>query len=825
MPSWKKVIISGSDAALNSLTVSNGATVSSSLTLSGSINNVNYIDFNTSYTATQPVAGRLSWNNSDGTLDLGMKGGNVTQQIGEEIFYEVRNDTGTSIANGTSVYANGVTVGSSRITAAPFVADGSVREVRYLGLATEDISNGVNGFVTRFGYVRNLDTRGNVASSIAVGDETWAVGDILYAHPTVAGKLTNVKPKHDIIVCIIIVRHQSTGVVFVKPSDYGHLDDLHDVNINTGSLSTGDLLIYNSGSDYWINSKQLSGSYGLTGSLSATSFTGSLFGTASYATQALSASFATSASFAVSSSRAISSSFAISASYAPSTPAFPFTGSARITGSLNVLGPVSITGSFTQGNQGNISSGLYSHAEGSETIALGNYSHAEGLGKVIEWNYETLSTNGNSTFGPILAVPYSISLNQIVFNGNITSSIPSFPYTINTLELSNTSENEYYVIVDFGYSPNNPKPVISGASYNAGSNTTTFTLSTPFLSTYPQLLRYGHASGSYSHAEGDSTKANGDFSHAEGSETIASGDYSHAEGAGTIAIGTAAHAAGLYTLASGDYQSVIGQYNLTSSAQSAFIIGNGTSNASRSNLVFASGSRVQVTGSVIATQGFTGSLFGTASYATQALSASFATTASFVSGQFFNTFSQSAAAATWSFAHNLSNKNPIITVWNNADEVIIPEKIVGTNTNLATIFFPFPVSGYASATVGSIIPTASGSIGSTVITGSLRGQVSALSIASNTASLDLATNNFFTLTLANGANTHISASNIQPGQTVNIRVTQGSAGTGTLSFNSAIKQASGSLYTGSMIANSVDMVSLISFDQTNAYISYINNFI
>jgi len=47
----------------------------------------------------------------------------------------------------------------------------------------------------------------------------------------------------------------------------------------------------------------------------------------------------------------------------------------------------------------------------------------------------------------------------------------------------------------------------------------------------------------------------------------------------------------------------------------------------------------------------------------------------------------------------------------------------------------------------------------------------------------------------------------------------------TVWFNSAIKQSSGSLYTGSMIANAVDVVSLIAFDQTNAYISYINNFV
>jgi hypothetical protein len=282
----------GSAQITGSLQVIGNTTITGSLNMSGPISNVNFIDFNTAFSATQPTAGRLSWNNSDGTLDLGMKGGNVTQQIGQEIFYEIRNDTTSSILNGTSVYASGVTVGSGRITAAPFAADGNIREVRYLGLATEDISTGVNGFVTHFGYVRGLDTRGTAPSSIAVGDENWSVGDTLYAHPTVPGKLTNIRPKHEIIVAIIIIRNQTSGVIFVRPSSFGHLDDIHDVNINTGSLSSGDLLVYDSGSDYWVNTKQLTGSYSLTGSLEATSFTGSLLGTASFATNALTASYA-----------------------------------------------------------------------------------------------------------------------------------------------------------------------------------------------------------------------------------------------------------------------------------------------------------------------------------------------------------------------------------------------------------------------------------------------------------------------------------------------------------------------------------------------------
>jgi len=126
------------------------------------------------------------------------------------------------------------------------------------------------------------------------------------------------------------------------------------------------------------------------------------------------------------------------------------------------------------------------------------------------------------------------------------------------------------------------------------------------------------ASGLYSHAEGSYTIASGISAHAEGRETSASGDYSHAEGESTVASGRASHAEGFVTVASGSYQHVQGQYNISSSARSAFIHGNGTSNANRSNLIFASGSEVQITGSLKVSGSITGSLFGTASNATKA---------------------------------------------------------------------------------------------------------------------------------------------------------------------------------------------------------------
>jgi hypothetical protein len=115
--------------------------------------------------------------------------------------------------------------------------------------------------------------------------------------------------------------------------------------------------------------------------------------------------------------------------------------------------------------------------------------------------------------------------------------------------------------------------------------------------------------------------------------------------------------------------------------------------------------------------------------------------------------------------------------------------------------------------------------GSQVITGSLRGNVSALSITSNTASLNMRTNNFFTLNLVDGANTHINPTNINPGQTVNVRVNQGSLGTGTVSFPSFVDQPSGSAYTSSQVANAIDIVTMITFDSSLVFVSSVRNMI
>jgi hypothetical protein len=100
---------------------------------------------------------------------------------------------------------------------------------------------------------------------------------------------------------------------------------------------------------------------------------------------------------------------------------------------------------------------------------------------------------------------------------------------------------------------------------------------------------------------------------------------------------------------------VQGQYNLPSSILSAFIIGNGINDSDRSNLVFAAGNQVEITGSLSVsgilsvTDSITGSLFGTSSWAvssSQAISSSVALTASFLPVGTYNITSSWAQSAS-----------------------------------------------------------------------------------------------------------------------------------------------------------------------------------
>ena len=276
------------------------------------------------YFSGSDAPSRLTWNDIDGTLDLGLKGGNVTLQIGQETVARVVNKTDADLleADFKIVRVRSVSEGGAqgqRLAVVLAQADNDADSTTTLGVVTETIIKNQEGFITIFGQVRQIDTTG--AKSYG-GLETWVDGDVLYLSPTHAGYLTNIKPispQHLVIIGYVEYAHQNNGKIFVKVDNGWEVGELHDVLDSTTSSSYGDLFI-KSGS-VWSNSKQLTGSYGLTGSLTATSFTGSLLGTSSYSINTISASYAQTASYvlnAVSASYATTASNSISASYAQS---------------------------------------------------------------------------------------------------------------------------------------------------------------------------------------------------------------------------------------------------------------------------------------------------------------------------------------------------------------------------------------------------------------------------------------------------------------------------------------------------------------------------
>ena len=154
--------------------------------------------------------GELTWNQSDNTVDLGLNG--ATLQIGQEQLIRVRNNSGVSITNGMAVMATGSIGNSGRLTIAKANVDQSNPKV-VLGIVTETIANGADGFVTTFGKVRAIQTNGGQYG------ETWVDGDILYVKGSDSGALTNVVPTDTqvkIPIAMVVNSHGSNGTLFVR---------------------------------------------------------------------------------------------------------------------------------------------------------------------------------------------------------------------------------------------------------------------------------------------------------------------------------------------------------------------------------------------------------------------------------------------------------------------------------------------------------------------------------------------------------------------------------------------------------------------------------
>lgn len=174
---------------------------------------LDYINFNHNG-VRKPVIGQVGWNKADDTLDIVHKDG-VTQQVGLELYALVENDTGSLIENGSVVGFAGVGA-DQNLQVSKYLADSTGVLLYALGVMTQDLDNsGQTGRCTVWGHVRDIDTTGSAAS------ETWVLGNVLFASPTIAGGMTNVPPtapNASVPIAAVLKVHATEGVIFVRPT-------------------------------------------------------------------------------------------------------------------------------------------------------------------------------------------------------------------------------------------------------------------------------------------------------------------------------------------------------------------------------------------------------------------------------------------------------------------------------------------------------------------------------------------------------------------------------------------------------------------------------
>jgi len=206
-----------------------------------------YLDWGNGSAVTL-AAGRMWYDGSTGAWNLGMGGGNITQQVGEEILVYGKASAAITDSPLQIIYHTGVVGASGVITFAPTII-GLTDSNSIVGVATESLALNDFGRATVFGTVRGITTNGT-----AFG-ETWADDDAIWYNP-VTGNPTKVEPVAPNIKIQVgyVIKAGAGGsgsfhVEIIRGSTLGGTDS----NVQFGTLANTDLIQYSTSLGYWTN--------------------------------------------------------------------------------------------------------------------------------------------------------------------------------------------------------------------------------------------------------------------------------------------------------------------------------------------------------------------------------------------------------------------------------------------------------------------------------------------------------------------------------------------------------------------------------------------
>lgn len=226
------------------------------LATAATLNNPTVSDY-TAYTPTTAptyAEGRVFYDSAAHTLNYYNDSSQMSVNIGQEQIVRVRNQTGSTIPDGTVVYISGATGQTPLVTKA--IAT-SYTTADVIGVTTTDIANNGFGYVTINGTVNGLDT------------SAFADGDAVYLSASVAGAYTATEPtapNYSIQIGVVIYSHGVNGKLLVaiqtKSVESQHI--IGTVGIASGGTNgtatpTAGAIAYGTGTAYAFSSAGTSG--------------------------------------------------------------------------------------------------------------------------------------------------------------------------------------------------------------------------------------------------------------------------------------------------------------------------------------------------------------------------------------------------------------------------------------------------------------------------------------------------------------------------------------------------------------------------------------
>jgi hypothetical protein len=242
---------SATDNAIARFDTTTGKLIQNSTTTiddNGNFGNVNAISFDTTPATLPTTAGSMFWDSGNQTPSV-ILNANTELQLGQESIALVYNGTGSTIPKGSVVAVSGAQGQRPSVVLAD--ADSEALSAPTLGITSEAIANGAEGFVTTFGFIRGLNT------------SAFTAGVPIYLSQT-AGAFTATRPTapaHTVILGWVISINASSGEIFVNINNGWELDELHNVLIT--SPASGNTLIYDAVAGVWKNAN-ITGGTGLS---------------------------------------------------------------------------------------------------------------------------------------------------------------------------------------------------------------------------------------------------------------------------------------------------------------------------------------------------------------------------------------------------------------------------------------------------------------------------------------------------------------------------------------------------------------------------------